>query len=60
MAKDPVCGMPIEEPKAVAKWKYRGKTYYFCSSGCKGVFEENPDRYASAEPAEGGAGGKKV
>lgn len=58
MAKDPVCGMQIEEQKAVAKSEYLGKTHYFCSSGCKGVFEENPDRF-TREEAAGSTTGRK-
>jgi YHS domain-containing protein len=29
MAKDPVCGMTVDEKKAAAKSEYMGKTYYF-------------------------------
>ena len=44
MAKDPVCGMSVDEKKAVAI-VHDGKTYYFCSAGCKANFEKNPARY---------------
>lgn len=45
MAKDPVCGMEVDEKKA--KWKsvYGGKTYYFCAPGCKAQFEKNPGQF---------------
>ena len=33
MAKDPVCGMDVDEQKAVATSEYKGKTYYFCVKG---------------------------
>ncbi|TET97879.1 MAG: YHS domain-containing protein [Dehalococcoidia bacterium] len=46
MAKDPVCGMDVDEAKATDKSEYKGKTYYFCSSGCKKTFEANPEKYA--------------
>ena len=46
MAKDPVCGMDVDEAKAADKSEYKGKTYYFCSSGCKKTFEANPETYA--------------
>jgi len=46
MAKDPVCGMDVDEAKATDKSEYKGKTYYFCSSGCKKTFEANPETYA--------------
>ena len=35
MAKDPVCGMTVDEKKAAATATQDGKTYYFCSAGCK-------------------------
>ncbi len=45
MAKDPVCGMSVDEE--TAKWtsEYKGKTYYFCNEGCKKAFEKAPERY---------------
>jgi len=45
MAKDPVCGMEVDEKKAAAKSEYMGKTYYFCALGCKKAFDENPQKY---------------
>lgn len=47
MAKDPVCGMDVEESTAAGKSEYQGKTYYFCSSGCKRSFDQNPEKYTS-------------
>ncbi|MBI2136765.1 YHS domain-containing protein [Candidatus Woesearchaeota archaeon] len=44
MAKDPVCGMKIDEKKA-AKEKYKGKAYYFCSPTCQWAFESNPAEF---------------
>jgi Cu+-exporting ATPase len=44
---DPVCDMQIESETAAAKVEYGGKTYYFCSQGCKTKFEREPARYAS-------------
>jgi YHS domain-containing protein len=46
MAKDPVCGMEVEETKAAGTAEYDGKTYYFCSSVCKAKFEKSPRQYA--------------
>jgi YHS domain-containing protein len=42
--KDPVCGMVVKEPHEV--FSYNGKTYAFCSSGCKAKFVTNPEAYA--------------
>jgi YHS domain-containing protein len=47
MAKDPVCGMNVDEKKAAATAAYGGKTYYFCSAGCKTTFEKAPEKYAT-------------
>ena len=46
MAKDPVCGMNVDEGKAGATAVHDGKTYYFCSAGCKATFEKAPAKYA--------------
>ena len=35
MAKDPVCGMTIEESKTAVTYEYKGKTHYYCAPGCK-------------------------
>ncbi len=45
MAKDPVCGMEVDEKMAPAKSEYKGKTYYFCSPGCKKAFDADPEKY---------------
>ena len=46
MAKDPVCGMNVNEEKAAATAVHEGKTYYFCSPGCKATFDKDPGKYA--------------
>lgn len=46
MAKDPVCGMDVDEKKAAATAVHGGKTYYFCSTSCKNAFEKSPAKYA--------------
>jgi len=45
MTKDVVCGMDVRETDAAAVSIYRGKKYYFCSTGCKRAFDEEPQRY---------------
>lgn len=52
MAKDPVCGMEVDEMKAAAKSEHMGKTYYFCASGCKKAFDENPEKYLKEKPEQ--------
>lgn len=51
MAKDPVCGMNVDEKSAKWKSDYAGKTYYFCNPSCKATFDKTPTKYT------GGAGG---
>jgi len=46
MAKDPVCGMNVDEKTAAGTAVYKGKSYYFCSSHCKARFEKEPEKYA--------------
>lgn len=41
VAKDPICGMEVDEAKARAEGKvatHGGKTHYFCSDSCKATF----------------------
>jgi len=46
MAKDPVCGMMVDEKTAKIKTEYRGKTYYFCAQACKIAFDKSLGKYA--------------
>ncbi len=39
MAKDPVCGMYVDEKTATITRVIRGRTYYFCSESCARTFE---------------------
>ena len=58
MAKDPVCGMDVDESKAAAKSEYKGQTYYFCAQGCKAAFDANPEQYIHGGlQGHGGHGG---
>jgi len=45
MAKDPVCGMQVDEKTAIQS-EYKGHTYYFCSPSCKRDFDKEPGKYA--------------
>ena len=44
-ARDPVCDMDVDEQQAAATVEYQGKTYYFCSPGCKKAFEKERQKY---------------
>ena len=52
MAKDPVCHMEVDPPKAAAQSKYQGQTYYFCAVGCKTKFDRDPDTYLTGGAKE--------
>jgi Cu(I)/Ag(I) efflux system membrane fusion protein len=53
-AIDPICGMSVDPAKAETAGRthaHGGKTYYFCSDGCRDAFSKDPARIA-----QGGAG----
>jgi Cu2+-exporting ATPase len=50
MAIDPVCGMQVDEKKTPHSTTYNGKTYYFCSAGCRSRFEASPEEFLSKAP----------
>ena len=43
--RDVVCGMQVDPAKAAGTSQSNGKTYYFCSNGCKAKFDTNPDMF---------------
>ncbi len=47
---DPVCKMHVIEGREAGKWDYKGKTYYFCSSGCLKQFKSDPDLFLGLKP----------
>ncbi|MCX8149971.1 MAG: YHS domain-containing protein [Candidatus Bathyarchaeota archaeon] len=53
MAKDPVCGMMVDEKTAKHKSDYQGKTYYFCAASCKSTFDKNPAKFAKSSSSGG-------
>jgi Cu+-exporting ATPase len=56
-AIDPVCGMKVDPHAARHRAEHRGRTYYFCSAGCREKFLANPARYLSGDrPPEVPAG----
>jgi len=51
VARDPMCGMEVDEKRAAAAGKtseYEGKTYYFCADECKKRFDAEPAKHARA------------
>jgi len=49
MARDPICGMTVDEKSSKYKSEYKGKTYYFCMKGCKRAFDSNPEHFLIQE-----------
>jgi P-type Cu+ transporter len=50
-AIDPVCGMTVD-PRTARSAEVGGKTYFFCSEGCRTKFVADPKRYLEAKPFE--------
>ena len=49
-AIDPICQMEVDtENPTGGQSDYQGTTYYFCAPGCKRAFDEDPERYLSAQ-----------
>ncbi len=42
--KDPVCGMDVDPHTAQHRADHGGRTYYFCSAGCRTKFIADPQR----------------
>src|SRR5688572_23496103 len=57
---DPVCGMTVDPHTAEHRHQHKGRTYYFCSAGCRTKFAADPAKYLdndkrAAEPVPEGA-----
>lgn len=48
---DPVCHMDIDPGSAAGTSEHEGTTYYFCATGCKHEFDEDPAAVLAAEAA---------
>jgi xanthine dehydrogenase accessory factor len=46
---DPVCGMTVTADRSGKSVEHAGVTYYFCSAGCRRVFENDPAAYVKRE-----------
>ena len=44
-ATDPVCGMKVDPATARHRAEHDGRTYYFCSAGCRTKFLADPQHY---------------
>ena len=50
-ATDPVCGMTVDVATATHIAVHAGRTFYFCSAGCRAEFEREPAKYLKAVEA---------
>ncbi len=44
-ASDPVCGMSVNTLTSKYRFDHAGRTFHFCSAGCRAKFAENPAKY---------------
>ena len=44
--KDPVCKMKLDETWKRESFVYEGRSYYFCSRGCRAEFQRHEEEYA--------------
>ena len=49
--KDPVCNMDVSPETAKGNSDFEGVVYFFCSTGCKSKFDQNPKYYLSPSQA---------
>lgn len=45
LMKDPICGMTVDEKKAMFKSEHGGQVFYFCSAACKAAFDKDPHKH---------------
>jgi len=43
--RDPVCGMLVDPHTTQHRHQHEGRTYYFCSGGCRSKFAAEPTKY---------------
>jgi Cu+-exporting ATPase len=50
--RDPVCGMTVDPHKTPHRQQHSGRTYYFCSAGCRDKFAADPAKYLAPAGTE--------
>jgi Cu+-exporting ATPase len=43
--RDPVCGMSVDPATSKHRFEHHGKTFHFCSAGCRTKFAADPNTY---------------
>lgn len=51
VVRDPVCGMKVDPHTAQHRLQHQGRTYYFCSAGCRSKFAAEPEKFLSKAEA---------
>ncbi|PST18136.1 copper-translocating P-type ATPase [Rhizobium sp. JAB6] len=49
MIRDAVCGMTVDPDAGKPSLQYHGRTFHFCSNGCRAKFEAAPENYLTAK-----------
>ncbi|KQV70275.1 heavy metal translocating P-type ATPase [Rhizobium sp. Root1220] len=49
VVRDPVCGMTVDPKAGKPTLAYEGRSYHFCSDGCRAKFEAAPQDYLTAK-----------
>ena len=53
IAIDPICKMEVDtDSPPGGQSECQGITYYFCASGCKVAFDQEPEKYLSEQQAD--------
>ena len=48
---DPVCGMTVDPATSKHRFDYHGRTFHFCSAGCRSKFAAAPETYLDKSKA---------
>jgi len=49
---DPVCGMKVDPATSPHRYTHEGRSYFFCSAGCRNKFMADPGKYLSKADAD--------
>lgn len=53
VVRNPVCGMSVDRATAKYMSKHTRERFYFCVSGCRAKFENEPEKYLEGAPSPG-------
>jgi Cu+-exporting ATPase len=54
MVKDPVCEMELAKTHKTESFEYQGRSYYFCSVGCRAEFLRHAEDYVERAQVDQG------